>query len=272
MNTVIGRKVSQTQVFLTDGTRLPVTKVEVSDNAVVGVKTDEKHGYSAVQLGYGTRKKTSKTVAKLANGKNPLVVREVRLASDEAVPTVGDMVSVDTVLKPGDIVKVVGTSKGKGFAGVVKRHNFRGGPRTHGQSDRERAPGSIGQTTTPGRVYRGKRMAGRMGHEITSVTNLNIVDVIIQGEVKTLLVKGLVPGPVNSIVQIVKTGELPEKKIIPVLKSEEGKAAEEVKEVATIEVAETDIAESEPKPAVQAEVAPEIKEVKVEEETIKEAK
>lgn len=218
MNTVIGRKIKQTQMFLIDGTRIPVTVVEVSDNAIVGVKTVEKHGYSAVQLGFGSRKKASKSLIgqiKKANLQvTPLLIREVRLTADEQAPVMGELLSVDAVLKPGDIIKVVGISKGKGFAGVVKRHGFHGGPRTHGQSDRERAPGSIGQTTTPGRVYRGKRMAGRMGQDTVSVTNLQVVAVNITSGKKTVFVKGLVPGSVNSIVTIEKTGELSEKKFV----------------------------------------------------------
>lgn len=224
MNTVIGKKTSQAQAFLTNGVRIPVTKIDVSDNTVLEVKTQEKHGYSALQIGYGSKKNSKKSIlghVKKANLKTaPKLILEARLAADESVLNVGDRIDLESVLKPGDIVKVTGISKGKGFAGVVKRHNFRGGPRTHGQSDRERAPGSIGQTTTPGRVYRGKRMAGRMGNERSSALNLLIVDIDVKGDKKTILVKGLVPGVVNSLVTVQKTGELSDKKFVPLVQDE----------------------------------------------------
>lgn len=221
MNRIIGKKTLQAQAFLTDGTRVPVTFIEVEDNVILSVRSVDTHGYNAVQLGYGNRKKSSKSLmghAKKANLKaSPLVIKEARLESNENF-NVGDMISADNIFKRGDIIKVTGLSKGKGFAGVVKRHNFRGGPRTHGQSDRERAPGSIGQTTTPGRVYKGKRMAGRMGHALTSALNLQVVAIEDRNGKKTVLVKGLVPGALNSIVTIEKTGELPEKKVVPLMK------------------------------------------------------
>ena len=114
----------------------------------------------------------------------------------------GDVVKVDQVLKEGDTVKVTGISKAKGFAGVVKRHHFAGGPRTHGQSDRERAPGSIGQTTTPGRVYKGKRMAGRMGGRKVTVTGLKVMGVDAQKNL--VVVSGLVPGLINSYLTLTR--------------------------------------------------------------------
>ena len=116
------------------------------------------------------------------------------------MPNLGEVINATEVFKPGDVIDVTGISKGKGFAGVVKRHHFKGGPRTHGQSDRERAPGSIGQTTTPGRVYKGKRMAGRMGHERVTIKNLEIVEVIPEKNI--LLIKGAVPGARNSLLII----------------------------------------------------------------------
>lgn len=247
MNTIIGRKIEQKQVFLTDGTRIPVTVVNVVGNTVLDIKTSGKNGYSAVQIGFGARKKAGKALLGLAKKANlkaaPQFIREVRLKTEDNLPTIGEKVSVESVFKPGDIVKVTGKSKGKGFAGVVKRHNFRGGPRTHGQSDRERAPGAIGQGTTPGRVYKGKRMAGRMGHVKKSVTNLLVIDVVTENGKMILILKGLVPGPLNNIISIEKTGELPEKKFVPLLKPEAEKTENEVVSVESKEQVEVEKAE-----------------------------
>lgn len=195
INTLLGEKIEQTQRFLTDGTRIPVTRIHIPNNAVTCVKTKEKNGYLAVQLLLGKNK------------------REVRVDL-ESMLKIGDKITAKQVFKAGDVVDVVGISKGKGFSGVVKRHHFKGGPRTHGQSDRERAPGSIGQTTTPGRVYKGKRMAGRMGHERVTVKNLRIVEISDD----LLLVKGLVPGSRHTLLMIRKVSE--DKKFVPLYKEE----------------------------------------------------
>lgn len=209
------------QKFLDDGTRVPVTEINVTGNFVVGVKDKNKSGYSALQLGFGIKKHPSKALlgyVKGANLKNaPRFFKEVKFNEDEVnqMPKLGEALKAEDILKPGDVVDVSGISKGKGFAGVVKRHHFKGGPRTHGQSDRERAPGSIGQTTTPGRVYKGKRMAGRMGQENVTIKNLRILDVTDN----TILVKGLVPGSLNSLMTITKKGE--DKRFIPLYKREE---------------------------------------------------
>lgn len=199
-------------MFLENGFRIPVTQIQVGENVVVRVKTKEKDKYSAIQLGFG-RKKNKKENHKTT----PLFLREVRFADSDlsSVPPLGTKILATEVFKKGDVVDVVGVSKGKGYAGVVKRHHFKGGPRTHGQSDRERAPGSIGQTTTPGRVYKGKRMAGRMGHERVTVQNLKVVDV----DEERIWIKGLVPGSVNSLVMVKKVGE--DKKFIPPYKEKE---------------------------------------------------
>ena len=214
---LIGQKIDQTQTFLENGKRIPVTEVSVADNIVVQVKTDEKDKYTAVQLGTGVKKKPIKSLAghsKKAGVENaPSLIREVAWVGDEELPKSGDTISLETVFKPGDIVKVTGTSKGKGFAGGVKRYHFRGGPKTHGQSDRHRAPGSIGQGTTPGRVYKGKRMAGHMGVETVTVRNLVVVDV--DSENKKLYVLGLVPGSKKTSLVITKIGE--QKKFVRLL-------------------------------------------------------
>jgi len=225
---VIGQKVEQTQRFLSDGKRIPVTVLAVSGNTVLSVRDTKKHGYNAVQIGFGTKKKATK--AQIGNGKGaglktaPKLIKEVRTDEIEGIKA-GDAITASTVLKAGDIVDALGISKGKGFAGGVKRYHFKGGPRTHGQSNRERAPGSIGQTTTPGRVYKGKRMAGRMGQDRVTVKNLEVVSVTDD----TVLLKGLVPGSKNTLIFIKKVGE--SKKFTPLYEEK----VEEVEKVGTKE-------------------------------------
>lgn len=221
LNTIFGFKKNQTQKFQTDGTRIPVTEVNVPSNCIVMVKNADKHGYNAVQLGIGLKKKAKKRDLGQTRGANlktaPQFLREVPhlpVQGQEDQLKVGDIIKPSDVLKPGDIVDVVGVSKGKGYAGGVKRHHFKGGPRTHGQSDRERAPGSIGQTTTPGRVYKGKRMAGRMGQDQVTVKNLKVMDI----KENSVLIKGLVPGSVNSLIEVKKVGE--DKKFVPIIVGE----------------------------------------------------
>lgn len=212
MNTLLGKKIEQSQMFLSDGTRIPVSKIGVFGNVVVGRKTKEKNNYDAITLGFGERKKARKSILGQVKGISlrsiPKFFKEARIEPQEEFK-IGDVIKTSAMFKPGDIIDISGISKGKGFAGGVKRHHFRGGPRTHGQSDRERAPGSIGQTTTPGRVYRGKRMAGKMGHEKVTIKNLRIVAVADN----YVYVKGLVPGPVNNLVILRKVGE--DKKFVP---------------------------------------------------------
>lgn len=208
---LLGKKIEQTQKFLNDGRRIPVTQIAVPDNTVVQVKTQDKDKYTSIQIGIGKKKSPTKPLLGHAKKNNltavPVKIREVKIekADSENMPKPGDFLKIEQVFKEGDIVDVIGISKGKGFAGVVKRHHFKGGPKTHGQSDRLRAPGSVGQTTTPGRVYRGKRMAGRMGQEIVTMKNLKVVRVDELN--KTLYVSGLVPGVKNSIVSIVRKGQ-----------------------------------------------------------------
>ncbi len=214
VNSLIGKKIDQRQGFLEDGTRVPLSIIIVGENVVSQIKTIDHEGYQALQLGFGSTKKTNKpTNGHLKRAgldtKKPRFFREVKV-DDVADVTLGASIPVAEVFEPGDIVDVVGTSKGKGYAGVVKRHGFHGGPRTHGQSDRERAPGSSGQTTTPGRVYRGKRMAGRMGNERVTVKNLEILEV----REDSILVKGLIPGSKGGIVVITKVGKK-NKKFMP---------------------------------------------------------
>lgn len=210
MHAILGQKKEQTQKFRVDGKRIPVTVVEVNNNPVIAIRTMDRDGYWAAQLGFGTAKKTSKPMQGHIKGANqekaPQFLREVRFADDssaDSLPQVGDFVSLESVLEAGDVIDVTGISKGKGFAGGVKRHHFKGGPRTHGQSDRERAPGSLGQTTTPGRVYKGKRMAGKMGFETVTVRNLTVAG--IDGNV--LFIEGLIPGKIGALVTVKKTSK-----------------------------------------------------------------
>lgn len=270
IQTLIGKKIDQTQKFLENGKRVPVTIISVADNAVLQVKTLDKDRYAAAQLGFGIKKNPTKPLLghskKVGLDKAPAFIREVRLADDHTA-TAGEVLAVDMVFKPGDVVEISGISKGKGFAGVVKRHGFRGGPKTHGQSDRERAPGSIGQTTTPGRVYKGKRMAGRMGSDKVTIPNLTVLSV----EDKMLLVTGLVPGHRDSILMITKTGE--RKKFVELLgvkakrEALEAQAAEKVAKLEAEEAAK--IAKEAKVEAVEETAVEEINEPKVEEKEVK---
>jgi len=263
MQTILGQKKTQTQAFLTDGTRIPVTVVSVSANPVLAIKTAEKDGYIAVQLGQGIKKHATKPEighakkgAKLETA--PYFVREVRMTDDKDLPALGDKIEVATVLEAGDIVDVQGFSKGKGFAGGVKRYHFKGGPRTHGQSDRERAPGSIGQTTTPGRVYKGKRMAGKMGNETVTLRNLEIVDVTADG----VLIKGLVPGIKGAYVVITKVGK--KKNYVALLKEEVAGEATPEADLSLVQETTSNEAEASPVQETVKEAAPVQEEVKTE--------
>ena len=214
VHALIGQKKIQTQRFLSDGTRIPVTEISLPQNPVVSLKTTDRDGYSAIQLGFGHKKHPSKQLLGHIKGANitnaPTFLREVRI-DEGGLPKVGDILKASDVFKPGDIIDVIGISKGKGYAGGVKRYGFKGGPRTHGQSDRERAPGSIGQTTTPGRVYKGKRMAGHMGVDRVTVKNLKVVAVLPDA----IWIKGLVPGSKDNLLYIKKVGE--DTKFVPLL-------------------------------------------------------
>lgn len=199
-----------TSTYDARGRRVGATVLEIQPNLVTQVKTqDSKDGYDAVQLGYGSKKSVNKPQlghAKKAGVGQPIRwFREVRTAEVAGIKPGTDL-KVTQVFSVGDAVKITGVSKGKGFQGGVRRHGFHGGPKTHGQSDRHRAPGSIGQTTTPGRVYRGKRMAGHMGAETVSVRNLEVVGV--DKESNLLVVKGAVPGYSGSLVTVTKLGRI----------------------------------------------------------------
>lgn len=206
MQGLISKKIGMTRLFDESGNAIAVTVLQTGPCDVIQIKTKEKDGYSAVQLGFGDRKekKTSKPqaghFAKAKVGPKKILKEFRDFDLDESLK-VGDTLTVD-LFSVGEIAKVTGISKGKGFAGGVKRHNFRGGPRSHGQSDRHRAPGSLGQSSYPSRVFKGMRMAGRMGGERVTVKNIEVVKVDASNNI--LLVKGAVPGANNSIVLIRK--------------------------------------------------------------------
>lgn len=213
INAIVGTKIDQFQTFTPEGKRISATRLLVGPCWIVDVKTIDRDGYNAIQLGFGSRRVKTLTHPELGHLKKagleknpPRFLREVRLDEQLSVDSgqlkPGTMIKVADVFKSDDLVQITGVSKGKGFQGVVKRHHFAGGPRTHGQSDRERAPGSIGQTTTPGRVYKGKRMAGRMGGEKVNIKNLKVVEV--DSEKNLLIISGLVPGGRNSFLLIRK--------------------------------------------------------------------
>ena len=198
-----------TQTFVGDE-RVSVTVVKVTPNIVTQVKSQDKDGYLAVQIGTGAKKTKNITKPLLGhlkgavNGKTaPNFLREVKVADTDLKS--GDKISLTDVLSQGDTVNVTGISKGKGFAGGVKRWGFAGGPKTHGQSDRHRAPGSIGQGTTPGRVYKGKHMAGRMGSDTKTIKNLEVIQVDPQTD--EIMLKGAIPGTVGSLIRITRVGE-----------------------------------------------------------------
>jgi large subunit ribosomal protein L3 len=188
---LIGRKVGMTQVFQPDGTMVAVSVVQVTPNTVTRLRTGDRDGYTAVQLGAGERKKLTKPLAgQLKDLPRVRNIREFRLDSVDDY-NVGQQIAVGDVFTEGDLVHVTGVSKGQGFAGTVKRHNFSRGPKTHG-SDNYRKPGSIGPGTTPGRVYKGLKMGGHMGHERVTIKKLRVIRV--DAERNLILVKGSVPG------------------------------------------------------------------------------
>jgi len=202
MKGIIGKKVGMTQVFDESGQAIPVTVIEAGPCYVTQVRTQERDGYVAIQLGFDGVKEKRLTQAELGHLKRnslPSIryLREFRVK--EADIEEGETITVD-VFEPGERVDVVGMSKGRGFAGTIKRHGFHRGPKTHGQSDRERAPGSIGATSTPGRVFKGKRMSGRMGNE--RVTSQNLEVVVVDAEHNLLAVRGSVPGAKGGIVMV----------------------------------------------------------------------
>ncbi len=203
---LIGQKLGMTNVYDEIGDLIPVTVIKAGPCKVVSVRTKEKNGYAALQLGFGEKKEKNinKPVLgqyKKAEAKPSKVLKEIRFDSVETYK-IGDELKVD-LFKEGETIKVKAKSKGKGFQGVIKRHGFGGvGGTSHGQSDRERAPGSIGASSYPSRVFRGQRMAGRTGNSNVTISNLKVVKII--ADENLVLVKGAVPGSINAIVELLK--------------------------------------------------------------------
>jgi large subunit ribosomal protein L3 len=199
---IIGRKLGMTQVYRDNGRNEAVTAIEAGPCAVTLIKTMARDGYDAVQIGFGSDKDLNSPEKGHLKGLAPYKhLREFRV-DDAGELKVGDQIDV-SAFKSGDVVDVVGVSKGKGFAGVVKRHHFKGGPKTHGQSDRHRHPGAIGSTTTPGHVKKGLRMAGHMGDNQVTAQRLEILK--IDPARNLLLVKGAVPGANSGLVLVKKS-------------------------------------------------------------------
>ena len=204
MKGIIGKKVGMTQVFDDRGNVVPVTVIQAGPCYVTQIRTADRDGYVAVQLGFGETKPKRLTQGQLGHlRRNNLPalrhLREFRLRLGDVDVEEGQQIKAD-VFATGERVDVIGVSKGRGFAGTVKRHHFGRGPKTHGQSDRERAPGSIGAGSTPGRTIKGLRMSGRMGNDRVTMENLQVV--VVDAERNLIAVRGSVPGAKGSIVLI----------------------------------------------------------------------
>ena len=198
---LIGRKVGVTQVFQGDGTMVAVSVLAIQPNTVTRLRTDERDGYTAVQLGTEESKRLTKPEAgQLKDLPKVATIREFRVDSVDGFE-VGQTLGLGDLFADGDFVDVTGVSKGKSFAGVIKRHNFARGPKTHG-SDHHRAPGSIGPGTTPGRVYKGLKMSGHMGHDRVTLKKLRVIRV--DAERNLILVKGSVPGAPGALTFVKK--------------------------------------------------------------------
>jgi large subunit ribosomal protein L3 len=200
---ILGRKLGMTQVFSSAGEARGVTVVEAGPCVVVQIKTADRDGYDAIQIGFGARKRVNDALrGHMSRLGTFRYLREVRV-DDPNEYELGQKLGVE-LFEAGDVVDVVGKSKGRGFAGGVKRYHFHGGPKTHGQSDKHRAPGSIGSGTTPGRVRKGLHMAGHMGDQQVTVKNLRVFE--SNADKGVLLIEGSVPGGINGLIRVRKTG------------------------------------------------------------------
>jgi large subunit ribosomal protein L3 len=203
MKGILGRKLGMTQIFNDEGVVTPVTVIEAGPCYVTQKKTVKSDGYNAIQLGFAEvpEKRVNQPKRRhLEKASVPMLryLREIQVDDIDSYET-GQKLDA-SIFELGDVIDVTGISKGKGFAGSIKRHNFRGGPKTHGQSDRHRAPGSVGAGSTPGRVFKGTRMAGQMGNEQVTLQNLKVA--LVDPEKNIIAVKGAVPGAKNGLVVI----------------------------------------------------------------------
>jgi len=199
---ILGTKLGMTQVFDEEGRVVPVTVVHATPNTVSQVKTAEKDGYAAVQIAYGAAKRTTRPLAghlRKAGLESARALTELRMADGDELPELGAAIDV-SLFGTGDLVDVTGTSRGKGYAGVMKRHNFSGMGDGHGVKKKNRHPGSVGACSTPGRTFRGTRMAGRMGGERVTVQNLEVVEVDTEHDL--ILIRGAIPGADGQVVLV----------------------------------------------------------------------
>ncbi|HZW78439.1 MAG TPA: 50S ribosomal protein L3 [Flavobacteriaceae bacterium] len=201
MSGLIGRKIGMTSIFDENGKNIPCTVIEAGPCVVTQVRTKEVDGYDALQLGFDDKKTATKAAEGHAKKAGTVAKRKVAEFKFEEDYKLGDVITVEHFIE-GEYVDIAGTSKGKGFQGVVKRHGFQGSSPSHGQQSRLRAPGSIGGASTPGRVFKGIRMAGQMGNKRVKIDNLRVLKVV--PEKNLLVVKGAVPGHKNSYVIIEK--------------------------------------------------------------------
>ena len=204
MKELIGKKIGMTQIYSDDGRAIPVSVIEAGPCRIVAVKTIEKDGYDAVQMGYGEKRKKLFNKPQLGHFEKAGVepTRYLKEIGGREDINVGDEVKVG-IFKKGEKVDVTGISKGLGFQGVMRRHGFSGGQATHGQSDRKRAPGSIGQSSYPSRVFKGMKMPGKMGKDKVTVLNLEVAQVI--EDQNLMLVRGAIPGKKGTFVKIRKS-------------------------------------------------------------------
>ena len=253
---LLGRKIGMIQLFDSEGRLRSATVIEAGPCLVTQIRSEERDGYTAVQLGFGAKKHANKPQrGHLKNLGDLRYLREFKM-DDGGDHSVGDRIGVE-IFREGDLVDITGTSKGRGFAGTVKRHGFAGGPKTHGQSDRHRAPGSIGAGNTPGRVFKGMRMAGHMGAEQVTVLNLEVLQ--SNAARGLLLIAGAVPGARHGLLKIRYSSKtLPEARKrkpeavepkAPSAAEEEAPAAEEQEAPTAVEQAPADEGQEAPEKA-----------------------
>ncbi len=255
---LLGRKVGMTHLFVAEGRMVPVTVIQVGPCVVTQLRTQSNDGYQAVQVGYGEARRLNKPQEGHLKGLGKLRHLREFAVDDPAEYTVGQSLDV-SFFHEGDTVEVTARSKGKGFQGTIKRHGFSRGPKSHGQKDRLRSPGSIGATTYPGRVLKGKKMSGHMGSERVTTRGLRVERV--DGERSLLLVRGSVPGPSKGLVmvRVSRRGPVTESQITEDQVAEDQVAEDQAAEpVAEVEAEPEAVAEEEaPEPVAEVEAEPE---------------